>query len=231
MRSSDSMNINSFPVGGGGFSGVTNVTMWKQFYIRHQKLIAIIVMVWATLATYFAFIKSPTNCPWKWHGGSPMFNKGSCWCGEDGYCMCTPSLAIDGIIEVKNPSNPEDVSIVLVHRRDPPKDVYAIPGGFVDVGETVEHATIRELKEETNLDIISLEQFRVYSDPKRDKRRHTVSAVFRATAVDVSKLHKGDDAKSVKIVPLKEVPSLTLAFDHRTILMDYIEKYYPNLLK
>jgi 8-oxo-dGTP diphosphatase len=90
--------------------------------------------------------------------------------------MCTPSLAIDGIIEVVDPHNPDEIGIVLVHRRDPPKDLYAIPGGFVDIGETVEQATARELKEETNLDITILEQFKVYSDPKRDKRRHTVGA-------------------------------------------------------
>ena len=88
--------------------------------------------------------------------------------------MCTPSLAIDAIIEVHDEF---ELKVVLVRRRDPPRDLFAIPGGFVDVGESVEEAIVREVKEETNLSLDKLEQFRVYSDPSRDKRRHTVSVV------------------------------------------------------
>lgn len=200
-----------------------------QHLTRRQQICGAILLLWALIATYSALFRGAVTCPWIWHGGSPAF-KGSCWCGADDYCMCTPSLAIDGIIEVQDPANPSEISIVLVHRRDPPKDLYAIPGGFVDIGETVEHATARELKEETNLDVTGLEQFRVYSDPTRDKRRHTVSAVLRGRALDVTALHKGDDAKAVKIIPLRLVPTLDLAFDHRVILMDYIEKYHPHLI-
>ena len=72
-------------------------------------------------------------------------------------------------------------AVILVSRRDPPIK-HAIPGGFVDVGETIEVATVREVMEETNLDLTSLEQFHVYSDPARDTRRHTVSVVFRCVA-------------------------------------------------
>jgi 8-oxo-dGTP diphosphatase len=95
--------------------------------------------------------------------------------------MCTPSLAIDAIIEYEDPSNPGEVSLVLVKRGKEPKG-FAIPGGFVDVGESVEDATIREVMEETNLELSHLSQFRMYSNPTRDKRRHTASMVFRCIA-------------------------------------------------
>lgn len=99
------------------------------------------------------------------------------------------------------------------------------------MGETVESATIREVKEETNLTLNSLEQFRVYSDPSRDARRHTVSMVFRGTVASVADLHTGDDAKSVKVVPLAEVLTLALAFDHRKIFEEYLARFHPDLVK
>jgi 8-oxo-dGTP diphosphatase len=137
--------------------------------------------------------------------------------------MCTPSLAIDCIIEFED-------SVVLVWRKDPPADTFAIPGGFVSVGETAELATIREVKEETNLTLSSLEQFRCYSDPSRDARRHTVSMVFRGVVDSVTDIHTGDDAKSVKIVPMTEVLTLALAFDHRKIFEEYLARFHPALL-
>jgi 8-oxo-dGTP diphosphatase len=166
----------------------------------------------------------PRPCPYVWHGGSPTdSHRGSCWCGLDEYCMCTPSLAIDCIIEYEQ-------SVVLVWRKDPPADRFAIPGGFVSVGESAETATIREIKEETNLTLSSLEQFRFYSDPGRDARRHTVSMVYRGTVTDVTSIHTGDDAKSVKVIPMKEVLFLNLAFDHRSIFEDYFRRYHPAIL-
>ncbi len=109
----------------------------------------------------------------------------------------------------------------------------AIPGGFVDVGESVEEAVVREVKEETSisLDIDKIEQFRIYSDPSRDKRRHTVSSVFRCVVQpdDVLQLKRGDDAKSVFTVPLKDVLTLNFGFDHSKILSDYIKQYHPQL--
>ena len=181
-----------------------------------------------TLIYFFYQYYEQKSCPYVWHGGSPnnVF-PGSCWCGTGNYCMCTPSLAIDAIIEIENAEFP---SIVLVRRRDNPKDIYAIPGGFVNIGETVEHATIREAKEETNLDLVKLQQFHVYSSPERDKRRHTVSCVMRCYASRIDSLQRGDDAKAVEIIPISKVLSLELAFDHKTILKDYINQYYPNLL-
>lgn len=109
----------------------------------------------------------------------------------------------------------------------------AIPGGFVDVGESVEEAVLREVSEETHLQLSmdKINQFRVYSDPSRDKRRHTVSVVFRChgSSDDIWKLKKGDDAKSVVLVSLSEVLSLNLGFDHKQILTDYINTYHPKV--
>lgn len=199
-----------------------------QFAIRN-KLSNILFFAALLLSAILLFDKiydslSPTSCPYTWHGGSPTgSHRGSCWCGSDSYCMCTPSLAIDCIIEFEG-------SVVLVWRKDPPADKFAIPGGFVSVGETAELATIREVKEETNLTVAKLEQFKLYSDPARDLRRHTASMVFRCIVDTIEGLHTGDDAKSVKVVQLKDVLSLNLAFDHKMIFEDFIRRYHPHLL-
>lgn len=199
-----------------------------------------VILCWAAVVTSLLLFQSlrpqpftshpmlrQPKCPYLWHGGSPSHN-GSCWCEFNGYCMCTPSLAIDAIIEVDNQSN--GISIVLVRRKDEPRDKHAIVGGFVEVGETVEDAVIREVKEETNLDVSHIELFKIYSDPKRDARRHTVSAVYRGRVGGLSNLKVGDDAKGVDIMSLKHaVTLLDLAFDHKTILTDYIAKYHPEL--
>jgi len=202
---------------------------WKLSQSVHGVNIALVV--WALLATMYCFLLMRSSCPYvAWHGGSPLDTfGGSCYCGKDQYCMCTPSLAIDAIIEITNDANKVH-SLVLVNRGVTPTG-YALTGGFVDVGETVETATIREVKEETNLDVDSLEQFRVYSDPKRDKRRHTVSSVFICRTKDKSEknLRRGDDAKSVVMIPLEKVLSLRLAFDHKEILLDYFKKYHPEI--
>ena len=95
----------------------------------------------------------------------------------------------------------------------------------------MEDATIREVKEETNLELRHLEQFHVYSDPRRDKRRHTVSVVFRCIAKNISTLHVGDDAKGVVVVPLDKVLTLDFAFDHQKIINDYIRTYHSHMLR
>jgi 8-oxo-dGTP diphosphatase len=194
--------------------------------------------LWGAL---FAFVVSflvyhQYSCPYiQWNGGNPVTSHpGSCWCGADSYCLCTPSLAIDAIIEVTSlESAPQDdVVVVLVQRRDSTDVIHAIPGGFVNIGETVEAATRREVKEETNLNLNHMEQFRVYSDPTRDARRHTVSAVFRCRVAmgDISTIKQGDDAKAVVLVSLKRsLKTLQLAFDHRLILEDYLRHFHPNL--
>lgn len=150
---------------------------------------------------------------------------GSCLCSPDEYCMCTPSLAIDIIIEVNDGS-----SIVLVKRQDNSK--YATIGGFVEVGESVEDAVARELKEETGLTLTSnsLSMFGIFSDPRRDQRRHTVSAVYIARVTSLKGLRAGDDAKQALVVPAEKILSLDFAFDHRVIVADYLLKKHSNII-
>jgi len=97
-----------------------------------------------------------------------------------------------------------------------------LPGGFVDYGESLEDAVVREAKEETNLDLIGVKQFHTYSDPQRDPRFHTVGTVFIAKAKGNPKA--GDDAAGLKVVKLEEIEKLEFAFDHKSILEDY-KKY------
>mmetsp|Transcript_15803 Transcript_15803/g.49993 ORF Transcript_15803/g.49993 Transcript_15803/m.49993 type:complete len:222 (+) Transcript_15803:84-749(+) len=161
----------------------------------------------------------------QWNGGSPnSLHSGSCWCGQaDGYCMCTPSLAIDLVIEVDVPpgvSSQSTVAVALVHRKDSGR--MATMGGFVDVDEDVEAAVARELKEETGLELQGRpELLGVYSDPRRDHRRHTVSAVFVSRGVGT--MRAGDDAKQIEAVPLEKLGGLDYAFDHAQIIRDYLE--------
>ncbi|MCB1170319.1 MAG: NUDIX hydrolase [Leptospiraceae bacterium] len=118
--------------------------------------------------------------------------------------------------------------VVLIERKNEPHG-FALPGGFVDEGESVEHAAIREALEETSLEVRLDELFYVYSDPSRDPRKHTISVVFLASAS--GKPIAGDDAKSVRVVPEQDIASKdfgdrgapgTLVFDHHRILEDYI---------
>jgi 8-oxo-dGTP diphosphatase len=130
----------------------------------------------------------------------------------------TPLLAVDGIINVQDEKG-NWKGIVLIERKYPPVGL-ALPGGFVEVGETVEEALIREMKEETGLDVIIIRQFRVYSDPKRDPRRHTVSVVFECVARGEPK--GSDDAKVARVYSYDEIPFEELVFDHSQILKDYL---------
>jgi 8-oxo-dGTP diphosphatase len=127
----------------------------------------------------------------------------------------TPLLTVD-IVITSNIEKGEP--FVLIERKHPPAG-WALPGGFVDLGETVEQAAIREAKEETSLDVTLTGLLGVYSDPGRDPRGHTVSVVFTATAE--GELEARDDAKNAGWFGFDELPAL--AFDHAQILADYRE--------
>jgi ADP-ribose pyrophosphatase YjhB (NUDIX family) len=121
-----------------------------------------------------------------------------------------PSLTVDIIIEIGD-------KVVLIKRKNPPPG-WAIPGGFVDYGETLEQAATREAKEETSLDIVNLRQLHAYSKPGRDPRHHTVSVVFVAQGRGTPKA--ADDAQEIGLFVRQNLPD-PLAFDHREILDDY----------
>lgn len=126
----------------------------------------------------------------------------------------TPLLTVDAVIELLDrPGRP----IVMIRRRNRPYG-WALPGGFVDVGETVEQATAREAAEETGLAIRLRALLGVYSDPRRDPRGHTASVVFVAEAHGEPR--PGDDAGDVAVCD-PAAPPAPIAFDHGTILDDY----------
>ncbi|MCL1470147.1 NUDIX domain-containing protein [Argonema antarcticum] len=125
-----------------------------------------------------------------------------------------PTPTVDIIIELIDRSHRP---IVLIERQNLPLG-WAIPGGFVDYGETVETAARREAQEETGLNVELIEQFHVYSDPNRDPRQHTMSVVFIATATGEPKA--GDDAKGMDVFESWRMPN-NLCFDHDRILQDY----------
>lgn len=126
-----------------------------------------------------------------------------------------PTPTVDIIIELVDRAHRP---IILIERHNPPLG-WALPGGFVDYGESVEVAARREAEEETGLQVELISQFHVYSDPKRDPRQHTMSVVFLATAT--GEPQAGDDAKTIKMFEPWHIPS-ELCFDHDHILHDYL---------
>ena len=128
----------------------------------------------------------------------------------------TPEVAVDLVIELEDrPGRP----VVLIRRGRPPPG-HALPGGFVDVGETVEQAAVREAREETGLDVRLGEIIGVYSDPARDPRGHTVTIAYVASAR--GEPVAGDDAAAILVTDPSAAPPL--AFDHGRILGDYLER-------
>jgi 8-oxo-dGTP diphosphatase len=125
----------------------------------------------------------------------------------------TPLITVDIIIEMVDRSG---IPIVLIERKHPPHG-WALPGGFVDVGETLEQAAVREAKEETSLDVKLKALLGNYSDPARDLRGHTISAVYIAEASGIP--IATDDAKSLELFMPGKYPELV--FDHQLILDDY----------
>ncbi|MGZ3592551.1 MAG: NUDIX domain-containing protein [Syntrophales bacterium] len=132
-------------------------------------------------------------------------------CGAETECYRNPFPTVDIIIEL------DGRGILLVSRKNYPFG-WAIPGGFVDYGESLEDAAVREAKEETGLDIKLIGQFHTYSRPDRDSRHHSISTVYIAKASGVP--HAADDAKEIGIFTKDALPE-PIAFDHREILEDY----------
>lgn len=128
----------------------------------------------------------------------------------------TPLLTVDIIIEMADqPGRP----IILIERRNPPHG-WALPGGFVDVGETLEQAAVREAKEETSVEVTLKTLLGCYSDPQRDARGHTVSAVYIAEASGTPRA--ADDAAHLQLFDPHSLPD-PLCFDHALIMADYQE--------
>lgn len=128
-----------------------------------------------------------------------------------------PVPTVDIIIETKTADGRE--GIILIKRKNPPHG-WALPGGFVDYGESLEEAAVREAKEETSLDIELLHQFHTYSNPDRDPRQHTISTVFIASTAGQPKAR--DDAEDIGVFAPEEI-HFSLAFDHKKILEDYFQ--------
>jgi ADP-ribose pyrophosphatase YjhB (NUDIX family) len=135
-------------------------------------------------------------------------------CGNEIEAYQNPVPTVDIIIEM------ESRGIVLIKRKNPPSG-WAIPGGFVDYGESLEEAAVREAREETNLEVELSRQFHTYSDPNRDPRHHTITTVYIAKGN--GKPEAKDDALELGIFTRSNLPE-QMAFDHRTILEDYFRQ-------
>ncbi|GAM07826.1 ADP-ribose pyrophosphatase [Geobacter sp. OR-1] len=133
-------------------------------------------------------------------------------CGEPVKSYRNPLPTVDIIIETEH-------GIVLIERKNEPFG-WAIPGGFVDYGESLENAAIREAREETSLEVSGLRLLGCYSDPSRDSRFHTISTVYFGRGSGIPKA--ADDAKNLSVFTLENLPA-KLCFDHNKILQDYAD--------
>ena len=129
----------------------------------------------------------------------------------------TPYITTDGIVEIYSDGLLQ--GIVLIERLNPPFGT-ALPGGFMDIGESIEACLKREMSEEIGLDVEIVRLLGLYSDPARDPRFHTVSAVYVCRAERLPTA--GDDAKSTKVVPLEDLAKERFVFDHGQIIEDYL---------
>jgi len=128
-----------------------------------------------------------------------------------------PQITVDALIPL------DHESLVLIKRKNPPyKDHWAIPGGFVELGETLEYAVMREAKEETGLDVEPIKIINIYSDPLRDPRGHTITVAFFCKKIGGS-LKADSDAKEIKVFSKKSIKNIKLAFDHQKILTDFFK--------
>jgi 8-oxo-dGTP diphosphatase len=140
-------------------------------------------------------------------------------CGKKIKDYRNPFPTVDIIIELAD-------GIILIGRKNEPFG-WALPGGFVDYGESLEDAAVREAREETSLDIFNLRLLGCYSDPRRDPRQHNISTVYVAEGNGTPRA--GDDAASLAIFTLTALPS-PLCFDHAKILADYTVKKKSGLI-
>jgi len=131
-----------------------------------------------------------------------------------------PLLTVDIIIEFGD-------KIVMIKRQNPPRG-WALPGGFVDYGETLEACAVRESREETGLEVQLVEQFHTYSAPERDPRHHSVTTVYIATAD--GKPIAADDASDIGLFSADHLPQ-PIVFDHLSILQDYFSYKKGKTLK
>jgi len=138
-------------------------------------------------------------------------------CGHVTKRYKNPLPTVDVIVEI-------DGKILLIERKNPPHG-WALPGGFIDYGESAEEAAVREIKEETGIELSRLTQFRCYSDPDRDPRFHTLSIVF--TAESTGRPVAGDDAAETGLFEPDEFPT-PIVFDHAEILGDYCKLKYSG---
>jgi 8-oxo-dGTP diphosphatase len=128
----------------------------------------------------------------------------------------SPTPTVDVILQ-------RDSKVLMIRRKkDPFKDRLALPGGFVNEGETVEEAMKREAMEETSLEVEPVDILGVYSDPRRDPRKHIVTVVFIGIIVG-SISRAGDDAASIEWVKIADIDQVQIAFDHAHILRDYCQ--------
>ncbi|MBE6496862.1 MAG: NUDIX hydrolase [Methanobrevibacter sp.] len=122
----------------------------------------------------------------------------------------------------------DDLNFILIKRKNEPyKDCWAIPGGFVEYGETVENAAIREAKEETSIDVELMDLVNVYSKPDRDPRGHTITVAYTAKGNFADK--KADsDAIDISIFDEKKLDEIDIAFDHKEIIKDCLKTAKKN---
>jgi 8-oxo-dGTP diphosphatase len=126
-----------------------------------------------------------------------------------------PIPTVDAIIQKSN-------FILLVKRRkDPYKNQFALPGGFVNEGETIEEAIKREVYEETSLEVHPIDILGVYSDPKRDPRGHIMTVVFIVIIIR-GNTRAVDDAKEISWIPIEKIKDIQIAFDHKLVIHDYL---------
>lgn len=136
---------------------------------------------------------------------------------EYSYKYPRPSVSVDIMVFLKSI---QGIEVLLIRRKNSPfQHLHALPGGFMEMDESLEEAAIRELKEETNIDVKSLKQFGIYDKPDRDPRGRTLSVIFYTFFEEKpNNIKAGDDAKTVEWCSIKRLPEL--AFDHTQILKD-----------